>query len=233
MVEDADPKIEAFIKEHRAELALLGIEVAGSMFGAPGAATALFALGPQVWAKALAKREARAVTALAVAAARLGGVDQVRELIFSDDAHLELAAQVVEASARTTHLGKVRGLGCVLANSAAAAKVDESLILTIALRDLEAPHLQVLAALRDHADAEHEVDRSKAYLATHLDTDQLRQRLPGHAVVLDAVLSVLYGHALVDNMTTGLSFSGGLGHLWGITSTGRLCLQYVIDASDG
>jgi hypothetical protein len=128
---------------------------------------------------------------------------------------------------RTTREEKIRALARVLANGLDGhATVDQAQILTAALDAIEAPHIQVLALLRDNADA-HGGDvphRDRVNLLT-LQTEAIADRLSGHREVLGAVVQVLAGHHLIEPVGGGLTYEqwGGPGR-WAITDLGRACL---------
>jgi chromosome condensin MukBEF ATPase and DNA-binding subunit MukB len=152
-------------------------------------------------------------------------LDRLADAATSDEARLELTARVIEAAMRTVHEDKIRALGRVLANGLDGhAAVDQAHILTAALDAIEAPHIQVLDALRSNADAHagiHYRDREQLTLTK----GQLIERLPGHEAVLGAVTQVLVGQYLIEPVSSGLVIGqwGDSGR-WAITDLGRACL---------
>jgi hypothetical protein len=148
---------------------------------------------------------------------------------------MELTARTLEAAMRTTLEAKVRVLGKVLA-AGLDGTVDEAQVLTAALADIEAPHVQVLAALRTRADANAaaaEADRRNRGELLTMSRDDLLVELPGHRDVLDAVLRTLEGHYLVVPVSLGMTFEtwGGPGQ-WGITDLGRSCLKRIGETAE-
>jgi len=149
------------------------------------AAPALAALA-RLGADARSSRRRRGVRVLETAAEQVGGLDRLADVATADDARLELTARVIEGAMRTTREEKIRALGRVLANSLdGTATVDQSQILAAALDAIEAPHIQVLALLREHTDVQGvdfpPPDRTEART---LDNGVVAERLPGHRAVL-------------------------------------------------
>jgi hypothetical protein len=220
---DALPALMAAAGTGLADLAMTGIPSAGTL--APAVELTL-----QIARDARSRRHKRGSQVVEVAAAQIGGHDRLEALATSSDARLELTARTIEAAMRTTLANKIRALGQVLANGLDGhATVDQGRILTSALDHLEAPHIQVLAAIRDHVQAHQGfVDRSKQAEATTLTNSQLGEQLPGHVVVLGALLQVLYGQHRIEPVSGGLTFqSRGAPTRWGITELGELCLTLV------
>jgi hypothetical protein len=174
-------------------------------------------------------RARRGSRVLETAAEQLGGRDQLATAATSSEARLELTVGVIEAAMRTVHEQKIKALGRVLANGLDGhATVDEARILSAALDAVEAPHTQVLAALRDQADANSDAPVAKRAELLTMTEQQLGERLPGHKAVLRALTQVLEGHHLVVAVSGGLSYEswGGPG-CWAITDLGRSLLALV------
>ncbi|MCV2489447.1 hypothetical protein OF117_08705 [Geodermatophilus sp. YIM 151500] len=178
-------------------------------------------------------RSSRGERVLEATAEQVGGLDRLADLATADEARLELTVRVIEAAMRTTHENKIRALGRVLANGLDGhATVDQSQILTAALDAIEAPHVQVLAVLREQADG-HETEvryADRAKLLTLTNTE-IVDRLPGHRTVLGAVTQVLAGHHLIEPVSGGVKSEllGGPGR-WAITDLGRACLARLEEA---
>jgi hypothetical protein len=202
-----------------------------------GALAPMVALGMRLGSDALNRRRDRGARALEAAAADVGGLERLEELATGDDTRMELTARTLEAAMRTTLEAKVRALGKVLAAGLdGRATVDEAQVLTAALADIEAPHVQVLAELRTRADtnaAAAEADRQKPGELLTMSRDDILAKLPGHRDVLDAVLRILEGHYLVVPVSLGMTFEtwGGPGR-WGITDLGRSCLKRIEEAAE-
>jgi len=160
----------------------------------------------------------------------VGGLERLAELVTADDARLELVARVAEAAARTTWAQKIRALGRVLGNGPNGhATLDEAQILAAAIDAIEAPHIQVLVVLRNHAAAQRgdfpPPDRGKALT---LEDWEIAGRLPGHKDVLSALLQVLSGHWLIEPVQGGFAFEQiGKPGPWAITSLGRACMTLL------
>jgi hypothetical protein len=223
---DALPDVVASTATGAVDFAIIGTPSAG--VGAPLLA-ALVRLG----ADARSSRQQRGARVLDVAAGQVGGLDRLADLATADEARLELTARVIEAAMRTTHEQKIRALGRVLANGLDGhATVDESRILTAALDAIEAPHVQILVALRDKAD-EHGPDvpyRDVVKLLT-LTKQQIIEQLPGHETVLGALTQVLEGYNLIDSVSGGITAGHwGSSDRWAVSPFGRAQLAHLESA---
>jgi hypothetical protein len=112
--------------------------------------------------------------------------------------------------------------------------VDEAHIIAAAIAAMEAPHLQVLAALgrrREEMLPEATFDKGLGKLA--LSKSDLARSLPGHEAVLEPILQVLAAHGLIevivdDDFYVGYSRHGRFSvPAWMITRFGRDCLEQI------
>jgi len=156
-----------------------------------------------------------------------------------DQPTLSLAAEAVEAGMRTAVPEKIVALGRVLAQAALDdAKVDAERLVVAALAALEAPHIRLLHLLAEAPPVRimqgHEA-RSLGWRG-----DEIADRLPGLAEVLDPLVATLTGTALIENVGTvtapGTITAPPSSHqtqpLWTATHCGRLCLQRLNDDKD-
>jgi hypothetical protein len=214
---DALPDMVASVATGAVDLALTGTPSVGALAPVLG-----FLIRRGVDARAR-----RGMRALETAAEQVGGLDRLADVATADEARLELTARVIEAAMRTTREQKIRALGRVLANGLDGhATVDQGQILTAALDAIEAPHIQVLAELRNYADShEEEVNASNRVNLLTLPRGAIAGRLPGHREILGAVIQVLASHHLIEPVGGGLTYEqwGGPDR-WAITDLGRACL---------
>ena len=199
-----------------------------------GVAAPLLAALVRLGADARSSRQQRGARVLNAAAGQVGGLDRLADIATADDAKLELTARVIEAAMRTVREQKIEALGRILANGLDGhATVDESQILAAALDAIEAPHIQVLALLRDNADSPaDEVTPSNRVGLLTLPSGVIADRLPGHRAVVGAVIQVLAGHHLIEPVQGGLTYEqwGGPDR-WAITDLGRACLGRLDDVA--
>ena len=118
------------------------------------------------------------------------------------------------------------------------ARVDAERLVVAALAALEAPHIRLLHLLAEAPPVKimqgHEV-RSLGW-----SREEIADRLPGLAEVLDPLVVALTGTALIENggtvagpgTITALPSSHETQRLWTATHFGRLCLQRLSDAKD-
>jgi hypothetical protein len=208
------------------------LEVAGAASGAAAGALAGYALGgpggvvvgasagealQYLASRALGLRRRQAEEVLEIAARESARtVDDLLACLTANPSRLQLAAAaVVTAAAETALHAKVRALGRALATGALAAddaEVDEQRFLVDTLRDLEAPHVRVLDQIsrrREGHGSEVTMPRWAQY--------KLEPRLPGIALVLQPVLNVLAGRALITQVE----------RKWTITEFGKHCLTLL------
>lgn len=217
---DALPDTVASAATGAVDLAITGTPSVGAT--APLLA-ALVRLGGDAWSR----RQQRGARVLDGAAEQIGGLDRLADLATTDEARLEMTARFVEAAMRTTREQKIRALGRVLATGLAGhATVDQAQILTAALDAVEAPHIQVLATLRGHADShEGDIPDDQRVNRLTLVTGAIGDRLPGHREILGAVLRVLAGHHLIEPVGMGQTLEAWGGpDRWAITDLGRVLL---------
>ncbi|WP_100500942.1 hypothetical protein [Geodermatophilus chilensis] len=210
------------------------VDLAATGTPSAGALTPALALGIRISSDALTRRRDRGARALDAAAEQVGSLQRLEKLATADDARLELTARTLEAAMRTTLEAKVRALGRVLAAGLdGQATVDQAQILSTALADLEASHVQVLDELRRRADANAEAEPAKGTELLSMSRDDVLERLPGHRDVLDSVMQVLEGQYLVVPVSLGMSFGswGGPGR-WAVTDLGRACLNRLAEAAE-
>lgn len=208
-----------------------------TMTGTPstGALAPALALLIRLGADARSSRQRRGQRVLETAAEQFGGLDRLAEAATADEARLELTARVIEAAMRTAHEQKVRALARVLANGLDGhATVNQTLILTAALDAIEAPHIQVLALLRDYADShEEEITSENRVNLLTLPRGAVADQLPGHREILGAVIQVLAGHHLIEPVGMGATYEAWGGpERWRITPLGRAPLTQL-DQSRG
>jgi hypothetical protein len=217
---DALPDVIASTTTGAVDFAITGTPSAG-------VAAPLVAVLVRLGVDARSSRQKRGALVLHAAAEQVGGLDRLADIAAADDARLELTARVIEAAMRTTREQKIRALGRVLANGLdGQATVDEAQILTTALDAIEAPHIQVLAELRKHADShEEEVTPANRVDLLTLPRATIVDRLPGHREIIGAVLQVLAGQHLIEPVTSGMTYQQwGAPDRWAITDLGRACL---------
>lgn len=155
-----------------------------------------------------------------------GGAPQVERLALADPARTELFRRVVQAAGRSTLEAKIPALGRVLAQGLPDGDtVDLALVIADGLTTIEAPHLQVLHVLEGKAEMLNP-DGTLTSLGPGWPNGALQVKLPGHIVVLPALLSTLERHGLVLDL--GKSDTGGI-H-WTISTLGRLCLDLLREA---
>lgn len=225
---DALPDLVASAATGAVDFAITGTPSAG-------VAAPLLAALVRLGADARSSRQQRGARALDTAAEQVGGLDRLADLATADEGRLELIARVIEAAMRTTRDEKIRVLGRVLANGVAGhATVDVSQILVGALDAVEAPHIQVLAMLRDNADS-HTVEltgTNRVGLLT-LPSGTIADRLAGDRAVVRAVIQVLAGHHLIEPVGGGLTYEqwGGPDR-WAITDLGRSLLRKLDEQSE-
>jgi hypothetical protein len=217
---DALPDVVASAATGAVDFAITGTPSAG-------VAAPLLAALVRLGGDARSRRQQRGARVLDTAAEQVGGLDRLAEIATADEARLELTARVIEAAMRTTREQKIRALARVLANGLDGhATVDQAQILTAALDAIEAPHIQVLAELRNYADGhKEEVSASNRVNLLTLPRGAIADRLPGHREILGAVIQVLVGHHLIEPVGGGLTYEqwGGPDR-WAITDLGRACL---------
>ncbi len=213
------------------------VDLASTGTPSAGALAPALALGIRISSDALTRRRDRGARALDAAAEQVGNLQRLETLATADDARLELTARTLEAAMRTTLEAKVRALGRVLAAGLdGQATVDQAQILSTALAQLEAPHVQVLDELRRRADANAEAaeaERARGMELLSMPRDDVVERLPGHRDVLDSVMQVLEGQYLVVPVTLGMTSGswGGPGR-WAVTDLGRACLDRLAEAAE-
>lgn len=148
---------------------------------------------------------------------------------------LYLAAEAVQAAELTPLPEKVAVFGLVIANAARDdAKVDEEQMIVAVLAKLDAPHIQVLKLLS----TESPKLRMQGYDVSQpgWPAAEVREALPGHAVMLDPILSALTSHGLVEQTEAPARIvaPGEIGPLgfvdrhrswWRPTEFGQLCVE--------
>jgi hypothetical protein len=113
----------------------------------------------------------------------------------ADDEHLEMTLQILEAAARTTYANKLRALSRVLANGLTDDAADTHPFLRAAVIAVEAPHVQVLLALRD---PDQKPDLQDVRLTTSAwNPYHLAEAMPGLNGVMPAIVRALTLHGLV------------------------------------
>jgi hypothetical protein len=188
-----------------------------------------------VWAldkKAYELRMLRGARTVQVATEELGcDLDGLHSMASESDTRSELAARVLEASARTvTAEEKVDALGRVLAMGLGDdARFDEALLFADALRDLEAPHIKILAEIHEHPQAPIPAPAPSTGLAGWSEK-QIQQQFPELSPVIASAVNILSRHALIRDAARG-SWSGASGtSRWLCTSMGEELLHLLAPA---
>jgi hypothetical protein len=196
----------------------------GALVG--GATPAAVNLALHAGNAAVIARLTRGSRALDVAANHLDSdLDSLAAQAASDPARLELTARVLEAAGRTPLAEKIPALGRVLAAGLdPAGSVDLALKLATALDDLEAPDVQVLDLL----------DRQTSAPAPEREgvgwtSDELRGHLPGHRLLIAAILRTLDRHALIRDANRGTWEDLEGSDRWTVSELGQHCLALLRD----
>jgi hypothetical protein len=180
---------------------------------------------------AFARRNQRGERAMRAAIDDLGALERLVDLAMQDDAHLELVERVLEAAARTTMVAKIRALGLVLSAGLQADTVDEAAVLVAALTDIEAPHVQVLAVLK--AEMRSPSPKTAPYTGTvGLAAPEISVQLPGHGLILTAVLRQLDLHGLLRDVAEGTHNAMSEGPRYVVSNLGFHCLELLSDTPD-
>lgn len=137
--------------------------------------------------------------------------------------------QGVEAAARTGYEAKRRALAKVIASAVTDdAAVDESLLFVVALRDLDAPHIRVLARLADveasalaDAESQEEADRNPRDWAMRAVHGAGKEELP-------SVVSALLRTGCLRGAE--VMFANGT-EAGGVTDFGRALLAHIRSAA--
>jgi hypothetical protein len=189
--------------------------------GGPGGAVVGASAGEALQylaSRALGLRRRQAEEVLEIAAHESAQtVDDLLARLTANPSRLQLAAAAVTAAAETALQAKVRALGRALATGALAAddaEVDEQRFLVDTLRDLEAPHVRVLDQISRRREG-HDPEATPRWAQY-----KLAPRLPGIAPVLEPVLSILAGRALITK----------LDRKWALTEFGKHCLTLLMES---
>jgi hypothetical protein len=153
---------------------------------------------------------------------------------------LELLAQILEAAAHTSMQEKIKALSKVLADGFGDSEdaIARARIVAAALADIEAPHIRVLALLKEEPHPRPGIPSEEAaILQISEDEDgppppagwnvgELGERLKQDATIMPAILAVLSGHGVIS---TGLGPKGmwELVPSYRITPIGALCLDLL------
>lgn len=154
-----------------------------------------------------------------------GSTDDFVRRIAEDSRLAELFLESAEAATRTSVDEKAAALGQILAEAAMATSDDETdraELLTLALMDLERPHVRALAALAEHpSDAELYVEHGEDE-HEQVNADERRMaRFRTVAAISAPVMSALVRHGLVSQ-------ASGYGlYIEGVTGFGRELLTYL------
>jgi hypothetical protein len=164
------------------------------------------------------------------------GIEVLRQRL-SDSPEVEaLFVQALDAATRTGHEGKRRLLGRLISTAVLDdAKVDESLLFVLALRDLDGPHIRALEAMR-RAGLKVEMESfarggpdERGYGPTGAERleNSVRAEIKNDTRGVPSVITVaLRSHGLIQNRRTWDGTSEGLEHCF-ITGFGRLFLDYL------
>lgn len=181
------------------------------------------------------RRLLRGARTVQVATEELGcGLDELHSTVAGSDPRSELFIRVVEASARTVSAAeKVDALGRVLAMGLSDdARFDEAVLIADALRDLEAPHIKLLAEIHAHPQSAMAVPDSNTGLAGWSEK-QLEQRFAELAPVIAAVVRTLSQHTLIRDVARG-TWEGAEGDSrWVITAMGEELLGLLTRSDYG
>ena len=151
----------------------------------------------------------------AAAIQEAGDPELFLDRVEQDERLAYMLMNAVEAAERTSLGAKRRLLGRVVGRAAKdPALIDESELLTAALRDLDGPHLQALAELEEAFRA------NRGRLKT-LVAKEVMDRYPA------PIAAALRRHGLVSEVTT-VDYSGLFDNL---TDFGRLLLHDLLHAS--
>jgi hypothetical protein len=184
----------------------------------------------QLLGRAVGLRRRQAAAMLdAVAAAAARSLEELFEQISDDPRRLQLFVAAMRAAVETALPAKLRALGRALATGVLAtddAVIDEQRFLVDTLADLEAPHAHVLHRLSiQHPGYGSPVSATGQPQAHGWSPRDLATDLPGLAPVLQPILSVLAGHALILDTGVGTyDYRPGEGGRWILTDYGKRCL---------
>lgn len=224
--------------------------IAGVAFHDPGlglAAVPVGALAGSVTAEAteaivslLQQRRERVQRFADEAAAAAGAqMEEVIQQAAADARTLEMLARSVEAASRSLDDQKIDLLARIFVSAVRdPARVDEANILIEALRQIEAPHLRVLAVLAEPGPhlvpgrATEDGPRTPENMA-RIPTWRVEDILsvdPGLRGAFDALIAKLYALGLVYDEGSGrLDYKP----LWLLTPFGRGCVKYLGDRGFG
>ena len=179
---------------------------------AGGAAPVVISTLVRVTREVIRRRQNRVGKVLNAAAEAVGGLDIFEERLYSHDERVELLGQVLEAAARTTTLeDKVRALSHVLVYGLKDdADMGEAFILTAALADIEAPHLEVLRYIHVQPLPPPELQPHQDIEPQGWESDYLARALPEVAEIIDGLVAVLVRHGLLKEMG-GVTYPGSVG----------------------
>lgn len=194
---------------------------------------------------ALIPRWQRGSQVVGAAAAELHvDLDELAARANADPQRLELLARVLEAAGRTTVEEKIPALGRVLAAGLSnGGNVEEARLLANALDVIEAPHVQLLAAI--HGQPPHPA-QPDWLVNTGKSPHGILEKLPGHRPMFEPLVHMLEGQGLVKNIGEaggqvpnpddarfghdGVSTQSGRRSAeprWQVTVLGKRCLQLL------
>lgn len=148
--------------------------------------------------------------------------------------------QGIEAATRTGHEAKRRLLGRVITASVLDdAKVDESLLFVMALRDLDAPHLRALEAMRRAAEKVDEIAAHSPHLLREgKDFGQRVRHSVSFQVEADtaqvpsAVVAPLARTGVLESLGTWKSANPTRPEHYKVSEFGERLLEYLREVED-
>src|SRR4051812_27262783 len=172
----------------------------GAFVGNAAGPAAVAGLAGAIWL-VQQQRIGRMDRVVAKMAAGLGiEVDQALNMLSQDERRAEMLGQALEAAARTTSESKIDMLARVLQVAASAgdtATVDRETLVLLALRDMEAPHIQVLERMSRSRWGQEAPRDNGVVVAAAWTARALAQEMPTHAEVIEPVLGVLASHRAI------------------------------------
>jgi hypothetical protein len=154
------------------------------------------------------QRARRGQRVIELAGTEFGSESELVAAVLQDEHRIELTMRVLEAAARTTLEDKIAALGRVLAAGLQQDTVDEAVLHVAALELLQPPHVQVLAFIADHGyELQHEEPAPDSGLPG-LKCKHITAALPGHAQVLDPVMTTLQTSGLIRDISAGMLDGG-------------------------
>jgi len=211
---------------------------------------------PELMAETKARQVRRAGRML-TATAECIGAESAHELaayvVGEERADLTVEALQAASTARTD--SKIRALGMALGDGLAGddTRLDETFMIVRALRDMETPHVRVLAHIgRDAAPSSKDLWEVVVWNSPKVTREELARTFPGYMTGLSGILAVLSSHGLIEpkpqdigsqlQQKQGLSGVGITGRTnytgvhtetrWRLAPLGLALLDYIASAAD-